>query len=169
MNMHMTWTEADFEPLSWHDNAVHGIRIVEGSYGAGNLILDVDHIPEWLPGHGGGKALQFRIAPAELTFRETTNVKISIDYAGASAAPTPFSIHQITFETITNVTGAKGRKWRIEIDWPKGDITFESSRFTQRFTGEGMIVDRQSLSSEERTEAKRVKEFAKIAAGSQES
>lgn len=42
------WTEADFDKLFWHDYAVHAIRIVEGEYGAGLLILDVDVILEWI-------------------------------------------------------------------------------------------------------------------------
>ena len=26
------WTELDFESMSWHDNHVHGLRIVEGQF-----------------------------------------------------------------------------------------------------------------------------------------
>lgn len=154
--MTKTWTESDFDSLSWHDNAVHGIRVAEGGDGcSGDFTLDLDHILEWLPPKEANKTFSFRIAPAVLTFHETTDLKISIDYAGASAALTPFSVHQIAFETITSVNGARLKKWKIEINWPKGEITFESPRFTQRLTGKETIVDRQSLTAEERIEAQR--------------
>jgi hypothetical protein len=149
--MSKSWTESDFESLSWHDNAVHGIRIVQGEDGcSGDFILDLDHILEWLPGGDTKKSFRFRIAPAELIFYETTHLNISIDYAAASAALTPFSIHQITFQVTTYANGAQGKKWKIEINSPKGEITFESPRFTQRLAGDALIVDRQSLSAEER-------------------
>jgi hypothetical protein len=35
--------------LSEHDNHVHAVRLAEGEDGAGDLELDIDHIPEWLP------------------------------------------------------------------------------------------------------------------------
>lgn len=35
---------------NWHDNAIHGFRVVEGpDMCSGELILDIDHITEWLP------------------------------------------------------------------------------------------------------------------------
>ena len=47
------WSEADFDGMSWHDNAVHAIRVVEGEHGAGKLVLDIDYILEWLRDDSG--------------------------------------------------------------------------------------------------------------------
>lgn len=73
-----TWTNADFERLSWHDNHVHGLRIVEGEHGSGELVLDIDHIVEWLPPVEG--SCRFLLAPATLTFHEVYDLRIEIDY-----------------------------------------------------------------------------------------
>ncbi len=59
-------TEKDFETLSWHDNIVYGLRFDVGDIGRDDwrseLILDIDHIVEWICGTGGGGA-QFHVAP----------------------------------------------------------------------------------------------------------
>jgi len=154
--MKNSWTDDDFSQMSWHDNAVHGIRIIEGQYGSGEFVLDIDYILEWLPkqDHEGG--LRFRIAPAELRFHETTDLKIALDYASATAALTPFSIHQIQFEPIEYENGIRSKRWRIEINWPVGEITFQSPRLTQALTGSAIVSDVQSLSDEQRAKLRGV-------------
>jgi len=42
------WSESQFAEMSWHDNHVHALRVVEGAHGAGDLVLDIDYILEWL-------------------------------------------------------------------------------------------------------------------------
>ena len=59
------WTSAQFEEMSWHDNYVHALRVIEGQFGAGELVLDVDHILEWIQESGQFK---FQILPVELRF-----------------------------------------------------------------------------------------------------
>ena len=44
------WTEAHLSEMSWHDNHVHSVRIVEGEHGSGQLILDIGYILEWMRG-----------------------------------------------------------------------------------------------------------------------
>jgi len=149
--MRTTWTEVDFDQLSWHDNAVHGFQIVEGQHGCGDIILDLDYIVEWQERDG---RFHFSVAPAILTFHEASSLKISIDYAVASAALTPFAIHQIGFESIPYPNGASGRRWRIEIHWPNGEMIFEAPRFTQILAGRPISSDRQSLSRDERERLK---------------
>ena len=69
-----------FEDYSWHDNAIHGFRIVEGPDGCGGeLILDIDFIVEWLPPKGENNAFEFRVAPAHLTFHDVTDLVIYVD------------------------------------------------------------------------------------------
>jgi hypothetical protein len=49
--------------MMWHHNSVHAFRVVEGKDGAGELVLDIDHIVEWIESEKGYK---FRVAPADL-------------------------------------------------------------------------------------------------------
>jgi hypothetical protein len=51
-----TWTHETFDSMSWHDNHVHSLRIVEGEHGAGELRLDLDYITDkqWLRPQGEG-------------------------------------------------------------------------------------------------------------------
>ena len=68
---------ADFERLSWHDNIVYGVRFDVGDSFRGDrhshLVLDIDHIVEWICGVGGeigfcasGYSQVLRAAPVEL-------------------------------------------------------------------------------------------------------
>lgn len=42
------YSTSDFEKIQWHDNAIHGLRILEGET-SGELVLDIDFITDWLP------------------------------------------------------------------------------------------------------------------------
>jgi hypothetical protein len=74
----LRWTHEQFDEMSWHDNHVHGLRILEGAHGAGELLLDLDYILEWLK---GPDEMQFRLVPVSLRFTEVTNLRVSLDYA----------------------------------------------------------------------------------------
>lgn len=121
----------DFETVHWHDNAIHGIRIVEGEDNCGGeLILDIDFIVEWLP--PANNAFEFRIAPTDLTFHDVSDLVISVDYASATAAVQPMTIHEIQREVVTYPNGYCSYAWKIEINWPpKSFIAFRSRGFTQ--------------------------------------
>lgn len=134
-----TWNEADFQAMSWHDNHVHGLRIAEGSDGAGELVLDIDHILEWL--QPTESTFAFRVAPATLTFHEVMDLRVEFDYAAASAGIVPPSIHEIVRD---------GSLWTIAINWPSGQITFSGSRFTQVLRREPAVFDHQCLEQHER-------------------
>jgi hypothetical protein len=69
------WTDADFPNLSWHDNSVHAFRIIEGKDGAGDLVLDIDHIVDWIESE---KRYEFRVAPAEHNGRRVTSVQLVV-------------------------------------------------------------------------------------------
>jgi hypothetical protein len=130
---HKASVSDDFERYSWHDNAVHGIRIVEGADGCGGeVILDIDFIVEWLPPDGGDHAFRFRIAPADLTFHDVTELVIAVDYASSAAALQPMTIHEIHREVVTYPNGHSSFAWKIEINWPRHSfISFRSSGFLQ--------------------------------------
>lgn len=137
----LRWTHDQFEQMSWHDNYVHALRIVEGQHGAGELLLDFDHILEWV---GREDGMQFRIVPAVLKFTEVTNLRILLDYAAASAAMGPFSIHAIERHEQARERYV-AQVWKIVVNWPVGEITFEASGYEQHSTGEPVMSDLQHL------------------------
>jgi len=140
------WTDQQFDQMSWHDNHVHALRIIEGAHGVGELILDLDYILEWICNAAGNK---FRIVPATLRFLEVSNLRVSLDYATPAAALGPFSIHAIERQS-------EGREryvaqiWKILVNWPKGEIVFEAESFEQRVWGVPVLSESQCLRAEER-------------------
>lgn len=147
-----TWSTDDYDEMSWHDNHVHGIRIVEGEHGSGEFILDLDYILEWLPPVDGGH-LRFRVAPATLIFHNVsaTSLRIALDYAKPSAAISPFSLHAIEREKHVYPNGYETYKWHLKINWPEGSIDFIASGFTQVLSGKSVEGEGQGLSPSERS------------------
>ena len=145
MHAETDWDESRFEEMSWHDNHVHGLRIREGEDGCGELELDLDYILEWL--RPTPSAFAFRLAPATLTFVDVFDLRIEIDYAAATAGITPFSISEITRESPVN---GGALKWKIELNWPQGAISFSASGFRQTLRVSPIVSDSQSLSHQKR-------------------
>jgi hypothetical protein len=143
-----SWTDADFGEMSWHDNHVHGLQVRAGQYGSGELSLDIDYIVEWLCSTEG--SCQFRIAPATLTFRDVTDLRVEIDYAAATAALTPFSIGQVRRERIAQPGQSIRYRWVIEVNWPHGSISFQAAGFTQALRERALVKSEQWLEPAER-------------------
>jgi len=142
-----TWTDHDYATISWHDNHIHGFRLFEGKHGSGNLIFDIDHILEWVQTDAGKVA--FRIAPASLEFHDASNLKISLDYASATAALVPFSIDSInrSLEMRERYTATI---WQIPVNWPRGNIAFEAAGFTLTLRSEPILSGQQYLTKDQR-------------------
>lgn len=141
------WADEDFDQLSWHDNHVHGLSIIEGEFGAGELSLDIDFILKW--NLSDSSRVVFDIAPARLTFYEVINLKFFLDYESATAALVPFSIESID-RRLENREGYSAILWNIPINWPKGEISFQASGFSQALQGRVMSKDQQYLTKIER-------------------
>lgn len=142
------WTHRQFDEMSWHDNHVHALRIVQGTYGAGQLILDIDYILEWVNGDDG--KMRFRVLPATLTFMDVTNLCLALDYATPTAGLGPFAIHAIE-RGMERRERYEAQIWKIRINWPVGEISFEASGFEQRGRGKPILTEGQFLSSEARS------------------
>jgi len=140
------WTDQQFEEMSWHDNHVHGLRIVEGEYGAGELTLDLDYIVEWIC---DGDRYRFRIVPVCLRFLEVTDLRVVLDYSTPTAALGPFSIHAIERRNEVRERYV-AQLWKIAINWPQGEIAFEAKGFEQRAMGTPVVSELQRLRPEER-------------------
>jgi len=122
------WTHEHFDTLSWHDNAVHALRVVEGEYGAGLLIVDIDYILEWRPDESGG--FSFLVAPPTRTFHSVSDLKVRLDYATPTAALTPFTIDRID-RRIEKRQHYDAVLWTLPVNWPDGEIAFEATGFVQ--------------------------------------
>ena len=145
MNVEPVRDESRFDEMSWHDNAVHGLRIREGEHGCGELELDLDYILEWL---GPTESVfTFRVAPATLTFFEVFDLRIEIDYAAATAGITPFCISEITRDSPVNSVKPN---WKIELNWPQGAISFSATGFRQVLRAAPTVSASQSLRHQER-------------------
>jgi hypothetical protein len=144
------WTISDFDDLSWHDCHVHGLRLgsVKEEKGAADLEFDIDFIVEWL--RRDDRTLQFRIAPATLIFYDVFGLRITLDYATQTAGVIPFSLDGIERERVAYPTGHISFRWQLPVNWPAGQITFESPGFTQFLRTKPLLVTRQYLLPGER-------------------
>ncbi len=144
------WTQDDFEEMSWHDNHVHGLSLAEGEHGSGTISFDLDYILEWIKRDSGD--IVFRLAPADLTFHEVTNLVVHLDYDKPAAALSPFSLDSIVRieERRASYTASV---WKLNLNWPEGYISFEASGYVQTLRGDAVIKDQQVLRGEERCDA----------------
>jgi hypothetical protein len=78
------WTEADFDAMSWHDNAVHAVALEPVPGHPGRLLLDLDYIVEWVPAEPPSTALSFWICPATLVFDRAWDLTADINLQGWS-------------------------------------------------------------------------------------
>lgn len=154
----MTYTEADFDRLSWHDCHIWGFELRVGDPDEGDwtsdLVLDLDFIVEWICGVDGGG--QFRVAPATLVFHGVTDPRIDIDWGRSrhQAALHPASIANVEREPIQDQKVYLDRpyyRWRVRLNWPEsGEIAFGAVGFTQTLRAEPILTDRQCLSLKQR-------------------
>ena len=143
-------TNENFNEINWHDNAIHGFEIIESEDGcSGGLNLDIDYIVEWI--EPVDNKFSFRLVPSNLLFHEVTNLIISINYAAASAAVQPITIHEIHRDVFSSPNGYSSYIWKIEINWPSNSfISFRSSGFSQTSRKEPITSGCQYLSVSER-------------------
>ena len=147
-------TGDDFARLSWHDNTVYGLRLEIGDPERGdwrsNLVLDIDHIVEWICGSAG--SARFRVAPATLSFHHATDLRIAVDCgdSGGQVALHALCIDTVARERIVDQKICLDRpyyRWRIAFNWPRGgEIRFAASDFTLALRAEPVLQDQQQLS-----------------------
>jgi hypothetical protein len=152
-------TSLPFAEGAWHDNALYGLRLDLGDPARGDwhsdLVLDIDHIAEWLC--GADRRVRFRVAPATLTFHHATDLQIAIDCgdSGGQVALHALSIDRISRQRIEDQKVCLDRpyyRWRIALNWPQGGgIDFAASGFTQVLRAAPVVLDEQQLSPLDRT------------------
>jgi hypothetical protein len=140
-----------FDQLSWHDNLVHGLRWEIGDPDRNEwhsrLILDIDHILEWVCGTDSRP--QFKMAPATLTFENGTDLSIQIPDRGhgTQVSFSPLSIDRIERERISDQRICLDRpywRWAIRFNDPQGGlISFGATGFHQRLRADPVLTDQQ--------------------------
>ena len=144
---------AAFDQISWHDNGVHGLRWEtadpQRNEWHSRLILDIDHIVEWVC--GTERRPKFRVAPATLVFEDVRDLKLSLDW-GESGAPNIINLHTPTIHEIERVPIPDlpppflGRTWRwnIRFNSPDGGLVgFIGSGFRLTLRAEPVLCEEQ--------------------------
>jgi hypothetical protein len=143
-----TWTNADFDAMSWHDVHVHGFRLVDfqPENGTADLAFDLDYIMEWIAGQPD-QAFRFKVAQGSLRFHDVFGLRVTLDYKAPRAGMTPFSLDGISRRKLDD---GSGYAWELEVNWPSGKIEFEASGFTQSLVGPVLTQGGQSLAAKDR-------------------
>jgi hypothetical protein len=142
------WYTADFDAMAWQGVHVHGLRLVPNDDGTAELVLDIDFL---LTRAGEDGAPHFRVAQAILQFHEVSALRMALDYAACSAGMTPFAIGAITRASLADApegddaVDAAPWRWTITIDWPDGELAFDSPGFSQWLVGEPVTQSMPSL------------------------
>jgi hypothetical protein len=149
-----TFTETDFERLSWHDCHVWRLALHAGDPDAGDwtsdLVLDLDYIVEWLCAVDGGA--RFRVAPATLVFHGVTDPRLAVDW-GSEGHQT--AVHEMAIDGIVRERLAGQRvyldrpyyRWTVRLNWPAGgELAFGAVGFTQTLLAEPVELATPSLS-----------------------
>jgi hypothetical protein len=146
--MATTYTEAEFDQLSWHDCHIWRLELRAGDPEQNDwttdLILDLDFILEWLCQLDG--TCQFRVTPATLAFHSVSDLKINIDW---SMPEHRAWLHELSVDRIERepLPDPKFYQWTMRLNWPQaGIIAFTAAGFTQVLHSEGIVTDQQKLS-----------------------
>jgi len=130
-------TDADFEAMGWHDNAVHAMAVEPAPPHPGSLLLDIDHIVEWGPCPGA-----VRRKSASLVFHQAWDLVTDINLQGWS------------FQLSIGAIERSGPDEHGFFAWTiQGDLftmTLRAAGFTQYLRRAPIYLPRQRLSAEER-------------------
>ena len=145
------FTEADFDRLSWHDNAIYGFSIDNDiARWKSDLVFDIDYIVEWLC--GVGRTAQFKIAAATFTFHHVTDLQVNIDWgdSGMQIAVAEMTLGHIARQRVEKQLICLDRpyyRWTLRLNSPRpgGEINFGASGFTQILRQAPILCDEQKL------------------------
>ena len=148
---------AAYDPHAWHDDTLYGLGFRIGDPERGDwrsdLVLDIDHIVEWLKLANG--RFGFRVAPAELVFHDVTDLKLAVDWgdSGGQVALNRPSIDQIVRRRQDPADqkiclDRPYHRWQILLNWPSGQvIAFGASGYSLKLRAEPRLCEEQSLPS----------------------
>jgi hypothetical protein len=82
-----TWTDADFDSMSWHDVALHAIAFEPSMPYPGRLLLDIDYIVGGEQPAPPETTFTFWMCPATLVFEHASDFAVNLDLVGRSFEP----------------------------------------------------------------------------------
>jgi len=137
-----SWTDADFENMGWHDVQIHAVGWIPERY---ELCFDIDYIVEWLcPADRPGEA-KFRLAPATLLFSHVSDVRFQ-----TRSSQGAISITEVQRQDRELIQGAEIATWMWTLICDEGKISFRAGGFTQYLRRSPVMIDSQTLTSDER-------------------
>jgi hypothetical protein len=117
------WTQADFDTMSWHDNAVHAVALEPAPPHPGRLLLDLGYILAAIPPEPPATTFSFCICPATLVFGQAWDLTTDIN------------LHGWSFQLFLDTIGRSGPDERAFFEWTlAGDhftIGLSAPGFTQ--------------------------------------
>lgn len=122
----MSWTEKDFENMSWHDNIIHSISFPIEDL---SLRIRLDYILEWKLNSETNK-YQFIVAPATLEFCNVLNLNIFLSFGEY----TGLYIDKIERNNVRKTPNGKHMIYDYVIVTDRGKIEFNSTGFQQKLT-----------------------------------
>jgi hypothetical protein len=148
----MTQEAPAAEDWSWHDDWIHGFVLREPQPDRqlwhSELVLDIDHIVEWVKPEPGSSFIRVRIAPATLVFHDVSDLRMAIDFArhwpgNLILLPT---IHFIGAGPPTSshegYRGPPRYPWRVVMNEPpEGEIAFVATGFTLTLRAEPQFAE----------------------------
>ncbi len=134
--------------LGFHDDHVYGFSIREEAGDHATLVLDIDHIVEWIEPVDG--RYRFKVVPAFLAFHEVRDLVININYSFPNVEIGPFSIDGVQQAPCTCPDGSEGYEWHIGVNYPEGGVTFKGKRYTLSYRAEPVTSDTTRLPAETR-------------------
>jgi hypothetical protein len=136
------WTDADFDAMSWHDNAVHAVALEPAQAYPGRLLLDIDYIVEGVLPQAPATTLSFWICPATLVFDRASDLTTDINMQGWS------------FQLFLDAIERSGPDEHGDFEWTlSGDhlsIGLSAPGFTQYLRRAPIHTPRYWLSADER-------------------
>lgn len=156
-----TWTQKDFEELSWHDCHVWGLEIRAGDSSQGDwtceLVLHLDYICEWQC--GTNRHYRFWVAPARLVFQNAEDLLIAIDWKERQGGhlmiyePALDGIERENIPPTSNRPGNNTFRYTLRTNSPDGGlISVTTDGFTQTLLAAPELIDQQSFSWTRRKE-----------------
>lgn len=137
----VSWTEADFADLGWHDATIHALAFEPEDHAPGRLLVDLDLIVAWLPPTEPSDPFAFLVAPATLAFPDAWDVRVDIDLRASAFA--------LQLDAITRHAGPHDRStWSL--DGHDFTVTVTSAGFRQHLRRAPVRTPSQSLSLAER-------------------
>jgi hypothetical protein len=136
------WTDADFDAMGWHDNAVHAIAVEPAPPHPGSLLLDIDYIVEWVPRPGPGGLLSSWVCPATLVFHQAWDLVTEINLHGWG--------FQLSIGAIERSGPGEHGLFAWTIGGDLFSMSFSAVGFTQYLRRAPIYLPGQRLSVEER-------------------